>query len=90
MVYQEVNFQNDTGTSSREAPETVTVSVDEKPRVQAIQNIAKDLPPVAGEHPALGRDYEYKRLGTVSILAALDSHTGHVTAGTSSRKRLDL
>ena len=87
MVYQEVNFQNDTGTSCPAMPKTVTVSVDEKPGVQAIRNIAKDLAPVAGEHPAVGRDYEYKRLGTVSILAALDLHTGHVTAQVHDRHR---
>lgn len=87
VVYQEVNFQNDTGTSCPAAPKTVTVSVDEKPGVQAIKNIAKDLPPVAGEHPANARDYEYKRLGTVSILAALDLNTGHVTAQVHDRHR---
>jgi len=87
MVYQEVNFQNDTGTSCPVAPNVVTVSVDEKPGVQAIKNIAKDLPPVAGKHPANARDYEYKRLGTVSILAALDLNTGHVTAQVHDRHR---
>ena len=87
MVYQEVNFQNDAEISSPETLKTVTVSVDEKPGVQAIKNIAKDLAPVAGKHPALGRDYEYKRLGTVSILAALDLHTGHVIAQVHDRHR---
>lgn len=87
MVYQEVNFQNDTGTSCPLAPKTVTVSVDEKPGVQAIKNIAKDLPPVAGEYSTNARDYEYKRLGTVSILAALDLHTGHVTVQVHDRHR---
>lgn len=87
VVYQEVNFQNDTGTSCPAVPKTVTVSVDEKPGVQAIKNIAKDLPPVAGEYPTNGRDYEYKRLGTVSILAALDLHTGHVIAQVHDRHR---
>ena len=33
------------------------------------------------------RDYEYKRLGTVSILAALDLHTGHVIAQVHDRHR---
>ena len=87
VVYEEVNFQNGTGKSCPAAPQTVTVSVDEKPGVQAIKNIAKDLPPVAGEHPCTARDYEYKRLGTVSILAALDLHTGHVTAQVHDRHR---
>lgn len=87
VVYKEVNFQNDTGTSCPVAPKVVTVSVDEKPGVQAIKNIANDRPPVPGKHPSNGRDYEYKRLGTVSILAALDLHTGHVTAQVHDRHR---
>lgn len=65
----------------------VAVSVDEKPGVQAIKNIAEDLAPVAGKHSSIGRDYEYKRLGTVSILAALDLHTGHVIAQVHDRHR---
>lgn len=88
MVYQDVNLQNDTETASCPVvPEMVTVSVDEKPGVQAIKNIAKDLAPVACKHSSIGRDYEYKRLGTVSILAALDLHTGHVTAQVHDRHR---
>ena len=87
VVYEEVNFQNGMGKSCPAGPQMVTVSVDEKPGVQAIKNTALDLPPVAGEHPANGRDYEYKRLGTVSILAALDLHTGHVTAQVHDRHR---
>ena len=87
VVYQEVNFQNDTGISCPAGPKVVTVSVDEKPGVQAIKNIAKDLPPVAGEYATHARDYEYKRLGTVSILAALDLNTGHVTAQVHDRHR---
>jgi transposase len=87
LVYQDVNFQNATETTSSAVPEMVTVSVDEKPGVQAIKNIAKDLVPVASKHSSIGRDYEYKRLGTVSILAALDLHTGHVTAQVHDRHR---
>ena len=87
VVYQEVNFQNDTGTSCPGVPRMVTVSVDEKPGVQAIKNIAKDLPPVAGQYPTNGRDYEYKRLGTVSILAGLDLHAGQVFAQVHDRHR---
>jgi hypothetical protein len=47
-------------------------------REVALQN-QKDgnLPPVPGKHASLGRDHEYKRLGTCSILAALDLHNGH-------------
>jgi transposase len=65
----------------------VTVSVDEKPGVQALAPTAPDLPPVPGEYPEVGRDYEYKRLGTASILAGLDLHDGHVTARVERRHR---
>jgi transposase len=83
-VYQEVALQNATG----EPPtKKVTVSVDEKPGVQAIANTAPDLAPVAGKHPTHARDYEYKRHGTLSILAGLDLHDGHVTARAEDKHR---
>jgi hypothetical protein len=69
------------------APVVITVSVDEKPALQAIANAVPDLPRVPGKHASLGRDHEYKRLGTCSILAALDLHTGHVTARLERRHR---
>ncbi len=83
LVYQEVALQNQNGG----VISVVTVSVDEKPGLQAIANTAPDLPPVPGQHPSIGRDHEYKRLGTCSILAALDLHTGHVTARVERRHR---
>ena len=55
----------------------VSVSFDEKPGIQAIANIAPDLMPTAG-HGYVSRDYEYKRLGTVSLLAGLDLITGEI------------
>lgn len=57
---------------------TITVSYDEKPGIQAIANIAPDLLPTS-RYGFVGRDYEYKRLGTVSLLAGLDLITGEVT-----------
>ena len=87
LVYQEVALQN-RGPSEGGSPSgVITVSVDEKPGVQAIANVAPDLPPVPGKHPSVGRDYEYKRMGTCSILAALDLHDGHVTARVERRHR---
>jgi transposase len=84
LVYQEVALQNQAGGM---IPVIVTVSVDEKPGLQAIANTAPDLPPVPGKHSGIGRDHEYKRLGTCSILAALDLHNGHVTARVERRHR---
>ena len=86
LVYQEVALRNATQPSG-EGPAVITVSVDEKPGLQAIANTAPDLPPLPGKHPNVGRDHEYKRLGTCSILAALDLHEGHVTARVERRHR---
>lgn len=85
MVYKEVSTQN--STNPKNGKKIITVSVDEKPGVQAIKNIAPDLPPKAGEYPETGRDYEYKRLGTLSILASLDLHDGHIIAQVHDRHR---
>lgn len=87
MVYQEVNLQNDQEQADNIHPGMITVSVDEKPGVQAIDTVAPDLPPKPGKHKSVGRDYEYKRLGTVSILAALDLHTGKILAQVHDRHR---
>lgn len=87
LVYQEVMLQNQTGGVPEASPTVITVSVDEKPGLQALANTAPDLPPVPGRHSTVGRDHEYKRLGTASILAALDLHTGHVTARVERRHR---
>ena len=85
-VYKEVNLQSET-LGSGEVPSVITVSVDEKPGVQAIQNIAPDILPDPEKQSRIMRDYEYKRLGTLSILAALDLHSGHVIAQVHDRHR---
>jgi transposase len=87
LVYQEVALQNEAQRVGQGRPTVITVSVDEKPGLQAIANTASDRPPVPGKHPNVGRDHEYKRLGTCSILAALDLHEGHVTARVERRHR---
>lgn len=73
MVYKEVELE----ILSDEVGSTVFVSFDEKPGIQAIANVAPDLPPTPG-HGSISRDYEYKRLGTVSLLAGLNLVTGEV------------
>lgn len=59
-------------------PATVTISYDEKPGIQALAATTPDKAPSPNQYPSHLRDYEYKRLGTVSLLAGLDLHTGHV------------
>jgi len=67
--------------------DTVTISVDEKPGVQAIANTAPDLPPAPNRHVSHARDHEYKRLGTCSIIAGLDLADGRVIARVERRHR---
>jgi len=64
--------------ASAENRSHVTVPYDEKPGIQAIKNITAELMPITNQFSTRGRDYEYKRLGTVSLLAGIDLHTGHV------------
>ncbi len=87
IVYQDVELQNVKRATGQTASNIITISVDEKPGVQAIGNTAPDLPPVPGKHSKIGRDHEYERFGTCSILAALDLQNGHVTARVEDRHR---
>ena len=79
-LYKEVEIIND-GMLRGEVRELgmVTISYDEKPGIQALAVTTPDRPPVAGRHSSHLRDYEYKRLGTVSLLAGLDLHSGRLT-----------
>lgn len=85
-VYKEVALQNEAAQPD-DVPSIITVSMDEKPGVQAIKNVAPDILPEPGKQSRIMRDYEYKRLGTMSILAALDLHDGHVLAQVHDRHR---
>jgi transposase len=99
-VYQEVAIlraaEADTAKScpapnaaatDKTASSVAFVSYDEKPGIQAISNTAPDLPPVAGEHACVARDHEYKRHGTLSLLAGIDLLTGQVHACVEDRHR---
>jgi transposase len=79
-VYKEVEIVNAKllkGTLKE--PSVVTISYDEKPGIQALRTTTPDRPPKPHRFASPLRDYEYKRLGTVSLLAGLDLHTGRVT-----------
>ena len=77
-VYREVDMINN-GVIIPDLKNTITVSFDEKPGMQAISMTSEELPPVPGKHPSVTRDYEYKRRGTLSLLAGIDLHNGTVT-----------
>ena len=87
MVYRDVSLHAE-GAVDEDRPDPIyTVSVDEKPGVQALGLTAPDLPPVPGKAQTIGRDYEYVRHGTVSILAGIDLHSGHIFANVEDRHR---
>jgi hypothetical protein len=87
LVYKEVVLENEAADNNGGQRDVVTVSVDEKPGVQAIANTAPDLPPVPGMYSTFARDPEYVRHGTLSILAGLDLFDGHVIARVEERHR---
>lgn len=87
MVYRDVSIYAQGAVHDARPNPIYTVSVDEKPGVQAIGLTAPDLPPVPGKAATVGRDYEYVRHGTVSILAGIDLHSGHIFANVEDRHR---
>lgn len=87
LVYRDVSIYREGAVHDGRPEPIYTVSVDEKPGVQAIGLTAPDLSPVPGKHSVIGRDYEYIRHGTVSILAGIDLHSGHIFANVEDRHR---
>jgi transposase len=88
-IYREVKLIKETAATAKRKPsDTVAIlSYDEKPGIQAIANTAPDLPPEPGAHATFARDHEYKRHGTVSLLAGIDLLTGQVHALVRDRHR---
>ena len=82
-VYKQVEIQN----ASKKKQKSVTISYDEKPGIQAIGHIAAQLLPVVGQYATSARDHQYKRLGTVSLLAGIDLHNGEVIPLVRERHR---
>lgn len=78
LVYKQISLQlNDDGSIAIPEDGVVvhTVSCDEKPGIQAIATTGDDLRPTA-DTGCVCRDAEYRRLGTLSLLAGIDLLTG--------------
>lgn len=78
VVYKQVSMQFDENGNliiPDNGIQTVTLSYDEKPGIQAIGNTCPDRNPNAA-HGFVSRDSEYIRHGTLSLLAAIDLLTG--------------
>lgn len=83
-VYKEVDIYRTAGDKE----ELVAyLSYDEKPGIQTIENTAPDLSPSPGLYPGWKRDREYKRHGTLSLLAGIDLQTGRVYGNVFERHR---
>ena len=91
LLYKQLSFRFDEDGNLipwEEGQEVHVLSYDEKPGIQAVANTAPDLRPEAGDAGDAGgaggrgtvrRDYEYRRLGTLSLLASIDLLTGEAT-----------
>src|ERR1700720_3263531 len=86
-VYREVQVLKKAAKTKKRGKPVAIVSYDEKPGIQAIATTAPDLPPVPGVHATFARDHEYKRHGTLSLLAGIDLLTGKVHALVRDRHR---
>ena len=88
-VYREVKSIKAAAAAAKSEPSDAVaiISYDEKPGIQAIATTSPDLPPVPGEYASFTRDYEYKRHGTVSLLAGIDLVSGKIHALVSNRHR---
>ena len=79
LVYKQLSLQFDENGQllpfSEDDQIVHVLSYDEKLGIQAISNTTDDLMPNE-THSTISRDYEYKRLGTVSLLAGIDLQTG--------------
>ena len=79
LVYKQLSMQFDEDGNllpfSEDGQVVHVLSYDEKPGIQAIATTSDDLAP-DDKHKTISRDYEYKRLGTVSLLAGIDLQTG--------------
>ena len=80
VIYKQVEMQFDANGKliPFEKDAIHTLSYDEKPGIQAIATTSEDRSPVpnTSKNSSYQRDYEYTRLGTLSLLAAIDLLTG--------------
>lgn len=79
-ILKEANAKEPSGAAA-------IISYDEKPGMQAIGLTAPDLPPETSVHAAFARDHEYKRHGTLSLLAGIDLVSGKAHALVKERHR---
>ena len=78
VVYKQLSMQFDENGKLLpfgDSEVTHVLSYDEKPGIQAVSNTSEDRMP-SNYSGVIKRDHEYKRLGTLSLLAGIDLQTG--------------
>ena len=86
-VYREVALLREASEAGAPPPLMAVLSYDEKPGIQAIANTTPDRLPVAGRHATFGRDHEYQRHGTLSLLCGIDLLTGELIGRVEDKHR---
>jgi transposase len=88
-VYRKVKLLKKAAAAAKKklSDAVAIISFDEKPGIQAIATTSPDLPPAPGVHPTFARDHEYKRHGTVTLMAGIDLLSGKVHALVKDRHR---
>jgi transposase len=88
-VYRKVKLLKKAAAAAKKklSDAVAIISFDEKPGIQAIATTSPDLPPEPGVHPTFARDHEYKRHGTVTLMAGIDLLSGKVHAIVKDRHR---
>ena len=84
-VYREVKILREENEPGREML-TAILSYDEKPGIQAISNIYPDKQPDV-ENGFISRNHDYRRNGTLSLMAGIDLVSGHVIPLVEDRHR---
>lgn len=82
-VYRQISLFRENGEDSQ----IVVVSYDEKPGIQALESTRSDSRPKPGKQCRIGRDSEYIRHGTLSLMAGIDLLNGHVHGQVVDRHR---
>src|SRR5258705_12376998 len=80
MLRADATTADSQSPESSDAGSLAIISYDENPGIQSIGTTAPDRPPLPGKSPTVMRDHEYKRHGTLTLMAGIDLLTGHVHA----------
>lgn len=84
LIYKEIELYQ---KAEKKKPSNTIISFDEKPGIQAIENLAPDLLPQLDKYSTISRDHQYKRHGTVTLMAGINLLDGIVHGQVVDRHR---